>query len=148
MPRSEQSEQALRRANKIRLARAQAKRDVRAGRKSIEQALRLSCVQSMKVWDLLCAQYRWGEHKARMVMESAGVGAHCLVGDLTKRQRTLIAHPPVVEHAAPSLETPAPARSVMSCRACGVRLRERTREGICGFCLAEGAGVLIGERCP
>lgn len=145
MPRSEQAEQALKRANKIRLARAQAKRDIRSGRKSIEQALRLSCVQSMKVWDLLCAQYRWGEHKARVVMESAGVGAHCLVGDLTKRQRTLIAHPPAIE---PPSVTGSPARSVMSCRACGARLRKRTREGICGFCLAEGAGVLIGERCP
>lgn len=78
---------ALAAANETRLARAAVKRDMRSGSVSAADALDLPCVQSMRVLDLLAAQYRWGPARARQVLRRAMCSDALLVGALTDRQR-------------------------------------------------------------
>jgi hypothetical protein len=86
---------ALAHANEIRLARAQAKRDIKAGELSIPEALEMDCVQSMTLFALLQAQMSWGSAgtyrsegiKAKRLLSVLGISQSRIVRDLTERQR-------------------------------------------------------------
>jgi len=70
---STQSLSALARAHETRSARAALKRQLAQGELSLAAALRHPMAQGMRVWDVLCAQRRWGPYKAREAMKAAGV---------------------------------------------------------------------------
>ena len=78
-------------ANAIRMGRAQVKREIRSGEKSIREALELECVQGMRVWDLLKAQWEWGPQRTSCAMNDLGIGQFRKVENLTARQRALVA---------------------------------------------------------
>jgi hypothetical protein len=86
--------QALERANTVRLGRVEVKRAIDRGHMTIAQALEHPAAQGMTVGGLLCAQYRWGPHKARRTLRSLErcsppimVSGTRLVRDLTVRER-------------------------------------------------------------
>ena len=82
-----QPQHALQLANAVRLARVQVRRDIRAGEKSISEVLDLECMQTMQVHDLLCAQHRWGDTRARELLNQLGIRGRKEIRDLTDRQR-------------------------------------------------------------
>jgi hypothetical protein len=79
--------EALGKANETRLARGSVRHALYEGRMSIADALDEECCQSMPVFDLLAAQYRWGAGRVQGVMRSIPVGFYRKVCDLTDRQR-------------------------------------------------------------
>ena len=84
---------ALAKANKIRLARAELKRKVRAGEIAVADLLAPGATipqeaESMTLCELLCAQQGWGIVRAkRAVLRPLGIGEICTVGSLTDRRR-------------------------------------------------------------
>ena len=86
--------QALAHANRIRLARAALKRDVRAGDAAAADVVR-SCpfeVETMTVSELLRAQQRWGRTRARKFLSTLALNENRQLGRLTDRQRQLLAN--------------------------------------------------------
>ncbi len=84
---------ALREANRVRLARADMKRQIAAGRVSAADVI-LSCpwqAHSMSISDLLMSQKRWGLARCRRLLTSIGVPENKAVGTLTERQRVALA---------------------------------------------------------
>jgi hypothetical protein len=85
--------QALEHANRIRLARAALKRDVRSGSSSAANVVR-DCpyeVETMTVSELLRAQQRWGRTRARKFLASLALNENRQLGRLTERQRQMLA---------------------------------------------------------
>lgn len=84
---------ALHRANEVRLARAQLKRDVAAGEVSIPYILAEvpSYAEGMPVDDLIMAQRRWGRTRTRKVLSSLALAEGKHLGTLTERQRRALA---------------------------------------------------------
>jgi hypothetical protein len=84
---------ALREANRVRLARAEMKREIAAGHLAAADVI-LSCpwqAHSMSISDLLMSQKRWGGARCRRLLMSAGVPENKAVGTLTERQRVAMA---------------------------------------------------------
>lgn len=81
---------ALARANHIRTQRAQVKRDLKAGRVSIDSLLQKppSCVETAKVFDLLLAVPRYGRVKVNKVLAQCRISPSKTIGGLSERQRT------------------------------------------------------------
>lgn len=81
---------ALQSANKIRTARANLKRDLRAGKVSIHDLLLEppEYVRSAKVFDLLMATPKYGRVKTDKVMRICACSPSKTVGGLSPRQRT------------------------------------------------------------
>lgn len=80
---------ALERANKVRLARADLKRRVAAGKVRAVDII-VDCPwesQSMKISDLLLSQRRWGKTRCRKFLLHIGLSENKPIGDLTERQR-------------------------------------------------------------
>ncbi len=93
-PRSlEQRLNALDRANSIRIARSQLKRDLKAGRASIPTLLidPPAWLDTMKVFDLVLAQPKYGKVKVNKVLGQCRVSPAKTVGGLSSRQRAEIA---------------------------------------------------------
>lgn len=85
--------QALAHANRIRLARAALKRDVRSGNSSAATVVR-DCpfeVETMTVSELLRSQQRWGRTRARKFLASLALNENRQLGRLTERQRQMLA---------------------------------------------------------
>ena len=84
---------ALKRANEVRLARAELKRRVAVG--EIEAAdVILDCpweAQSMAVADLLMSQRRWGQTRCRKFLSQIPMSEKKTVGSMTERQRRTLA---------------------------------------------------------
>ena len=81
---------ALQRANEIRTRRAQLKRDLKAGRHSI-QGLLLDppdWVETAKVFDMLLAVPKFGRVKAARFLNQCRISQSKTVGGLSERQRT------------------------------------------------------------
>jgi hypothetical protein len=98
---AQQQLQALRQANRVRLARAELKRKVAAGEVSVAEVV-TDCpweAGSMEIGDLLRSQRRWGAARCRRLLVSVGLAENKQVGTLTDRQRNLLAA--VLEAAAP-----------------------------------------------
>ena len=84
--------QALEHANKVRLARAEMKRLVRAGQLSVAEVI-LNCpwqAYSMEISDLLMSQNRWGLARCKRLLSSSGVPENKKIGTLTDRQRVAL----------------------------------------------------------
>jgi hypothetical protein len=84
---------ALEHANKVRLARAQLKRQIAEQETSVVEVI-LDCpweAASMSVSDLLMSQRRWGRARCRRLLVSLGITENKQVGTFTERQRAALA---------------------------------------------------------
>src|SRR3954466_4355773 len=86
---NEQRMKALRRANEIRTARAQLKRDLKAGKVKIEQLLRdpPEYVLSAKAFDMIVAVPKYGRVKANKILTQCRISPSKTIGGLSERQR-------------------------------------------------------------
>ena len=85
----DQRMEALRRANEIRVQRAQLKKDLKAGAVSMDQILRdpPECVETAKVIDILIAVPKFGRVKAARFLNQCRISQSKTVGGLSDRQR-------------------------------------------------------------
>ena len=85
---------ALEQANRVRLARAELKRQVSDGERSVADIL-LDCpweADSMTIADLLMSQHRWGRTRCRRFLASIPMSETKTLRSMTDRQRrTLVA---------------------------------------------------------
>lgn len=84
--------QALARANRVRLARAELKRTIARGDVDVADVIR-DCpweTESMTVAELLTSQRRWGRTRARKLLQTLGLSENKRLGTLTARQRALL----------------------------------------------------------
>jgi hypothetical protein len=84
---------ALQHANRVRLARAEMKRRIRAGQLSVGEVI-LNCpwqAYSMEISDLLMSQKRWGQARCKRLLVHIGVPENKQIGTLTERQRVALA---------------------------------------------------------
>jgi hypothetical protein len=81
---------ALRRANEIRVRRAQLKKDLKSGSAQIEQILRSppAYVETAKVFDMLMAVPKFGRVKAARFLNQCRISQSKTVGGLSERQST------------------------------------------------------------
>jgi hypothetical protein len=85
--------QALQRANKVRLARADLKRRVASGEISVAEVV-MTCpweADSMTIADLLMSQRRWGVTRCRKLLQYVPMSETKTVGSMTDRQRHALA---------------------------------------------------------
>ena len=80
---------ALQKANEIRSARAQLKRDLKAGRISIHTLLLEppEFLETAKVMDMLLAVPKYGRVKANKVLQTCRISPSKTIGGLSDRQR-------------------------------------------------------------
>jgi hypothetical protein len=80
---------ALRRANEIRVRRAQLKKDLKTGSARIEDILRNppGYVETAKVFDMLMAVPKFGRVKAARFLNQCRISQSKTVGGLSDRQR-------------------------------------------------------------
>ena len=84
---------ALQQANRVRLARAELKRQVTDGETSVADVV-LECpweADSMAIADLLMSQHRWGRTRCRRFLSSIPMSETKTVGSMTERQRRALA---------------------------------------------------------
>ncbi len=86
----DQRMEALKRANDIRVRRAQLKKDLKDGRVEIEAILRTppQYVETAKVFDILMAVPKFGRVKAARLLNQCRISQSKTVGGLSERQRT------------------------------------------------------------
>ncbi len=92
-PAGPQYMRALERANKVRLARAELKRQVALGEIGVAAVI-LDCpweAHSMAVADLLMSQRRWGQTRCRKFLAQISMSEKKTVGSMTDRQRRTLA---------------------------------------------------------
>jgi hypothetical protein len=85
----EQRMRALRRANEIRSARAQLKRDLKAGKAKVETLLLdpPDYVLSAKAFDMILAVPKYGRVKANKILTQCRISPSKTIGGLSERQR-------------------------------------------------------------
>ena len=84
---------ALAQANRVRLARAELKRQVAEGETTVADIV-LECpweAESMAIADLLMSQHRWGRTRCRRFLASIPMSETKTVGSMTERQRRALA---------------------------------------------------------
>ena len=84
---------ALAQANRVRLARAELKRQVAEGETTVGGIV-LECpweAESMAIADLLLSQHRWGRTRCRRFLASIPMTETKTVGSMTDRQRRALA---------------------------------------------------------
>jgi hypothetical protein len=85
--------QALERANRVRLARAELKRSIGRGEVDISDVIR-DCpweTESISLTELLTSQRRGGRTRARKLLQGLALSENKRLGTLTPRQRALLA---------------------------------------------------------
>jgi len=84
--------QALARANRVRLARAELKRSIGRGEVDVSAVIRESPweTESMTLAELLTSQRRWGRTRARKLLGALALSENKRLGTLTPRQRVLL----------------------------------------------------------
>ena len=90
--RTPQHMQALARANRVRLARAELKRSIGRGEVDVAGVIR-DCpweTESMTLAELLTSQRRWGRTRARKLLQAVALSENKRIGTLTPRQRALL----------------------------------------------------------
>jgi hypothetical protein len=94
MAKQPQHLEALDLANKVRLARAEVKREVLAGTKQVVDMLLdvPECLETCRVIELLMAQRRWGRRRSLKLLNTHHIQENRHVGALTLRQRGLLIH--------------------------------------------------------
>lgn len=92
-PAAPQRMRALERANHVRLARAQLKRQIARGRLSAADVLLELPPEAMSwsVGELLMSQRRWGCNRTRKLLSGLQISENRDLGALTERQRRLLA---------------------------------------------------------
>jgi hypothetical protein len=85
--------QALQRANAVRLARAELKRQVGEGQITVAEVILSSPweADSMTIADLLTSQRRWGHTRCRKFLQCVPMSENKTIGSLTDRQRRELA---------------------------------------------------------
>jgi hypothetical protein len=84
---------ALRQANRVRLARAELKRQIADGVRTVADVV-AECPwesESMTIADLLMSQHRWGRTRCRRFLASIPMSETKTIGTMTDRQRTTLA---------------------------------------------------------
>ncbi len=84
--------QALARANRVRLARAELKRSIGRGEVEVASVIK-DCpweTESMTLAELLTSQRRWGRTRARKLLQGVALSENKRLGTLTPRQRALL----------------------------------------------------------
>ncbi len=84
---------ALSQANRVRLARAELKRQIADGSKTVAEVV-ANCpweAASMSIGDLLMSQHRWGKTRCRRFLAPIPMSETKTVGSLTERQRRELA---------------------------------------------------------
>jgi hypothetical protein len=84
---------ALAQANRVRLARAELKRQVAEGDTSVAEVV-LECpweAESMTISDLLMSQHRWGRTRCRRFLAAIPMSETKTIGTMTERQRRAMA---------------------------------------------------------
>ncbi|MGB7589488.1 MAG: hypothetical protein WBM00_12360 [Solirubrobacterales bacterium] len=84
--------QALARANRVRLARAELKRSIARGELGAADVIR-ECPwqsESMTLAELLTCQRRWGRTRARKLLQALALSENKRLDSLTSRQRALL----------------------------------------------------------
>jgi hypothetical protein len=84
---------ALQRANEVRLARAELKRQIAEGTVSAAEVI-LRCpapIEKMTVSELLMSQRRWGRTRCRKYLTAVPLSETKTVGSMTDRQRLALA---------------------------------------------------------
>jgi len=84
--------QALARANRVRLARAELKRSIARGEVEAAEVVR-ACpweTESMTLAELLTSQRRWGRTRARKFLLGLALNENKRLGTLTARQRAML----------------------------------------------------------
>jgi len=84
--------QALARANRVRLARAELKRSIARGEVEAAEVIR-ECsweTESMTLAELLTSQRRWGRTRARKFLLGLALSENKRLGTLTSRQKALL----------------------------------------------------------
>jgi hypothetical protein len=84
---------ALAQANRVRLARAELKRQVTDGEVTVEDVV-LACpweAESMAISDLLMSQHRWGRTRCRRFLASIPMSETKTIESMTDRQRQALA---------------------------------------------------------
>ena len=86
---SEQRMKALNKANEIRTARAQLKRDLKAGKVKIQTLLLdpPEYVMSAKAFDMILAVPKYGRVKANKILTQCRIAPSKTIGGLSERQR-------------------------------------------------------------
>src|ERR1700712_4417843 len=84
---------ALAQANRVRLARAELKRQVAEGETSVAGIVldRPWEAESMSIADLLMSQHRWGRTRCRRFLASIPMVETKTIGSMTERQRRALA---------------------------------------------------------
>jgi len=85
--------QALARANRVRLARAEVKRAISKGEVSVAEVVMRNPeeLETMTVAELLRCQRHWGRTRTRHLLDSLDLSEVRTVGRLTERQRLALA---------------------------------------------------------
>jgi hypothetical protein len=85
--------QALQRANRVRLARAELKRKISEGETTAAEVILASPweAESMALGDVLMSQRRWGGTRCRKFLAMFRISETKTVGSLTERQRLALA---------------------------------------------------------
>ena len=99
---------ALEQANRVRLARAELKRQVAAGETTAADVV-LECrweASSMVLSDLLMSQRRWGRARCRRLLLSLGLPENKHIGTLTPRQRRALVELLVTRSSSPQNTRP------------------------------------------
>lgn len=84
--------QALERANRVRLARADLKRSIASGEVPVTRVI-TECpweTRTMTLSELLRSQSRWGRTRTRKLLASIGLNENKRLETLTERQRMLL----------------------------------------------------------
>jgi hypothetical protein len=84
---------ALEQANRVRLARAELKRQVAEGELAAAEVV-LDCpweAESMRIADLLTSQHRWGRTRCRRFLAGLAIPENKPIGSMTERQRNALA---------------------------------------------------------
>jgi hypothetical protein len=84
---------ALSQANRVRLARAELKRQIADGSRTVAEVV-ADCpweAASMPIADLLMSQHRWGRTRCRRFLASIPMSETKTVGSMTERQRAALA---------------------------------------------------------
>jgi hypothetical protein len=84
---------ALAQANRVRLARAELKRQVADGEATVAEIVlaRPWEAESMTIADLLMSQHRWGRTRCRRFLASIPMSETKSIGSMTERQREELA---------------------------------------------------------
>lgn len=81
---------ALAKANQVRYARADLKREMAARKVSLEQAMKRPCVRNMTIGELLLALPRYGPTRVVRLLDAVSISECRRICDLTERQRTIV----------------------------------------------------------